>query len=279
MGPWGRDQIVGHYQAKPTAWPDPVKQVVRALTQEVHQASRRGERVPFNGLGYQLTAFDVSQRTVPDEAPLLHLHFRPTDYFTMLATDQRLDARLMIGGQETTLRQEYAAQVDLRQRPVTAFATHFGVAVQIITADGLTLVTERGHTAVDAHVLFPSVAEGASRPVDGDDRQVPHPTRTAMRGLAEEWAVVVEPDKVHWVSFGANAVLCEYGLLGWVALKETWATLERRRAAGVPQDLWEAARVHAIPFQPQAIATFVAEHQPWSPFALATLYHTLLGHF
>lgn len=37
--------------------------------------------------------------------------------------------------------------------------------------------------------------------------------------------------------------------------------------------------MHAIPFDPPGVAAFVAEHRPWSPFALAALYHTLLAHF
>ena len=82
--------------------------------------------------------------------------------------------------------------------------------------------------------LFPTVADGASRPADGDDREVPHPTRTAIRVLAEEWAVTVNPGEIPWTSFGANAALCEYSVTGWVGAEETWEALEPRRAAGGP---------------------------------------------
>lgn len=149
----------------------------------------------------------------------------------------------------------------------------------MITADGLTLLTERGATAVDAFVFFPSVAEGASRPVDADDRHGPHPTRTAIRGIAEELGVEVKADRIYWTSLGVNTVLCEYGLIGWTTLDIDWEELQRRRQAGLPKDLWESTHIHAVPFSPPAVARFVSEHGPWSPFALVTLYHTLLAHF
>lgn len=123
------------------------------------------------------------------------------------------------------------------------------------------------------------MAEGSSRPVDANDRQIPHPTRTAIRGIAEELEIDVQAEDIHWISFGANTVLCEYGLIGWIRIAESWADLERRRQAGLPKDTWESARLYAVPMTPKALADFVRNHQPWSPFALVALFHTLLAHF
>lgn len=144
FGPWTTDQILCFYNAKPIDYPPAIKDRVRALTQEIQQRDRLGERVPFNGLGYQLESFDVSGRTATQEEPVLKLRFHPTDYFAMLATDHDLDSPLVIRGQGTTLRREFAQGTDLRIRPVTAFATHFGVAIQVITSDGLMIISERG---------------------------------------------------------------------------------------------------------------------------------------
>jgi hypothetical protein len=279
MAPWAPSQIVCRYNPTPVPLVEPVQQCLEELKRELGRRSETGERVPFNGLGYKLESFDVSQRMVPDELALLYLTFRPTDYFTMLATDHRLDDPIVVDGAPTTLRETYAKDVDLRIHPVDEFATHFGVAIQIVTSDNLMIISERGNTAVDAGVFFPSVAEGGSRPVDGDDRQVPHPNRIAVRGIYEELAVEVLTDEINWVSFGANAVLCEYGMIGWVRTQLSWEQILERREAGLPKDLWESTRLHAVPFGPKPVARFVGTHGPWSPFALVAIYHTLLAEF
>jgi len=279
MAPWNMDQILCRYNPNPLPVPEPIRNRISELAHQLQSLAQDGRRIPFNGLGYKLESFDVSQRTVPEELPLLHLNFRPTDYFTMLATDHALDEPMVIDGQQTTLRQAYAKDVDLRVHPVDQFATHFGVAIQVVTSDNLMIVSERGDTAVDANVLFPSVAESGSRPVDGDDRQVPHPNRTATRGIYEELAIELSPNDINWISFGANAVLCEYGMIGWVRLKIPWQQVLVRREAGLPKDTWESARLHAIPFSPTSVARFMATNGPWSPFAIVAIYHTLLVEF
>jgi hypothetical protein len=197
----------------------------------------------------------------------------------MLITDHALDDPITIDGVQTTLRSAYAQQVNLRQRPVTEFATHFGVAIQVVTGDGLMLISDRGDTAVDAHVLFPSVAEGSSRPVDANDHQIPHPNRTAVRGIYEELAIDINADDIEWISFGANAVLCEYGLIGWIEIGLSFDDLLTRRQTGLPKDIWESDYLYGIPFNPHDSAEFVAKHGPWSPFGLVALYHTLLARF
>ncbi|MDQ0286805.1 hypothetical protein J2Z49_001922 [Desulfofundulus luciae] len=105
--------------------------------------------------------------------------------------------------------------------PVPEFATHFGVGIMVVTADGKIIFCERGPTAVDAFVFFPSVAEGSSRPVDAGPNGGPDPYRTAVRGLAEELDLEISPDHVKSLSFGANAVLCEYALCGVVYVEQT----------------------------------------------------------
>lgn len=164
---------------------------------DVKRREAKGETVPFNGLGYQLEKFFVGRRTGLDEQPILTLHFRPTDYFSMLVTDNTLDEPIIVNNTKTTLRERYAHSVDLAYNPVPEFATHFGVGLMVITADNKIIFSERGPTAVDAFAFFPSVAEGASRPVDAGQNGAPDPYRTAVRGIPEELGIEVSADHIH----------------------------------------------------------------------------------
>jgi hypothetical protein len=89
----------------------------------------------------------------------------------------------------------------------------------------------------------------------------------------------VSPEAIRFLSFGANAVLCEYGLVGVAYVRETANQLQRLRATGIPKDKWENQRLHFVPWTPEAVADFIASHGPWSPFAVVTVFHALYDRF
>jgi hypothetical protein len=76
----------------------------------------------------------------------------------MLITDQRLDVPMTSKGRTFTLRERYAADVDFRLASVAQLATHWGIGLTVITADGKLLMAEKGNTAVDPHVYCMSSA-------------------------------------------------------------------------------------------------------------------------
>jgi hypothetical protein len=234
--------------------------------------------VPYDSDDFKLLRFHVSSRTHGYEEPRLVLHFGPTTYFRMLATDQRLDVPLTSGGRTYTLRERYAPDVDLRVRPVPELATHWGVGLSVVTADGLLLVSERGNTAVDPQVFFPSVAEGTTRMMDGDPASgAPRPLSTAMRGMTEELGISLEADELTWLSFGANSYLCEYALIGLVRTASSFAEIEDRRSVGAAKDHWETRRLHGVEFTPSAVAAFCAQPaRPFSAFGLIAIVHALM---
>ncbi len=279
FGPWERDDVRSSFRPAAPSLHPLIQERYNEIQCRAEEVNSRGEGGPFNGLGYKLESFWVGDRDRMTESPRLHLAFRPTDYFSMLASDQSLDVPLVHQGQKTTMRQEFASRVDLFTRPVPELATHFGIALQIVTKDGYTVFSERGKTAVDSHVFFPSVAEGCSRPADADDRQAPDVYRTAVRGVLEELGIEINRDSVEWISFGANAVLCEYGLIGTVEVDCTVDDLHRIREIGTPKDKWESAHLHTVRWEPKEVARFVAGHGLWSPFALVTVAHALISGF
>jgi hypothetical protein len=273
------ENIKIHYNPNPLKKPPEIKSLYEQKIKEIKRLEIKGEPVPFNGLGYQLEKFFVGHRTGQNEEPSLHLSFRPTDYFMMLVTDAMLDEPIIVNNAKTTLRKRYAERIDLAYSPVPEFATHFGVGIMVITADGKIIFSERGPTAVDAFVFFPSVAEGCSRPVDAGYNSGPDPYRTAVRGLAEELGLEISPDQVKFLSFGANAVLYEYALCGAVYVDQTEGEILKTRSLGIPKDKWENQKLHFVPFKPEAVAEFITKNKPWSPFAIACAIHALFDRF
>ena len=280
FGPYHPDDVKTVYNKSPIPMPAAVEKRYEEAKRDVKRRESKGESVPFNGLGYQLERFSTVGRAGDEERPVLTMAFRPTDYFRMLVTDQRLDDEIIIDGQVTTLRRHYAQRTDLKVAPVPEFATHFGVGLAIVTRDQRLVISERGHTAVDSFVLFPSVAEGSSRPVDGGDKGGADPYRTAVRGVAEEMGIEVSRDDVRFLSFGVNVHLCEYALLGVVEVPQSEREILEIRSLGIPKDQWENRRLHFVDFNPKAVAGFATtSNLRWSPFAVATFIHALVdGH-
>lgn len=278
-GPYRPEDIESYFHPGDPGYPAEVDQVLASLKADIAQRSTLGEDVPFDSPAFKLSRFHVSSRTAREE-PRLVLHFEPTTYFHMLATDQRLDVADTWGGRTYTLRERYAAEVNLRAHPVQQFATHWGIGLAAITADGLLLIPERGNTAVDPHVIFPSVAESANRDFDSDASGAPDHFTVAARGTEEELGVTLEPDDLTWLSFGANSYLCEYGLIGRADLRATFSEIEQRRAVGAAKDSWETSRLHVVPFSPEAAAAFLAvPGRRVSAFGLVAFTHALMSEF
>ena len=278
-GPYRPEDIESHYHLAGPTYPPEVERTVANIHDDVAERGGRGEEVPFDSPAFKLTRFHVSSRTRREE-PRLVLHFAPTTYFHMLATDQRLDVPDTWGGRTYTLREKYAASIDLRVAPAAEFATHWGVGLAVVTSDGFLLASERGDTAVDPHVIFPSVAESANRDVDSNSEGAPNHLNIAARGVEEELGVEMDPAELTWLSFGANSYLCEYGLIGRVNTKHTAAEIEQRRSIGAAKDSWETTVLHAVEFNPVAVATFLAEPgRRVSAFALVSFAHALMSEF
>jgi hypothetical protein len=279
-GPFRQDAIESHFHPGEPNYPAEVDRTLAELSADISARNARGEDVPFDSKDFKLLRFHVSSRTEGLEEPRLVLHFGPTTFFRMLATDARLDVPLTEGGRTTTLRESYAASVDLRRHAVPELATHWGVGLSIVTQDRYLLLSERGNTAVDPDVFFPSVAEGASRAKDSDATGAPDHFNIAKRGLAEEVGIPLAPTELTWLSFGANSYLCEFALIGRIDTRFTLEEILRRRSVGTPKDKWETKRLHAVEIAPGDIVAFLSSpERRFSPFALIAVVHTLIREF
>ncbi|HYB00360.1 MAG TPA: hypothetical protein VED37_09095 [Ktedonobacteraceae bacterium] len=88
----------------------------------------------------------------------LDLWFRPSDYYTFLATNMSL--------KDPALQERYLSDVDWPEA-VPYFSHSFGVSFAVVTSDGYPVFTQRGkNIGTRPRVYDTSVIEGLSRPLD-----------------------------------------------------------------------------------------------------------------
>lgn len=265
-GPWSPEQVVCDYSDQAIHLEPAVRQRVQTLMGNEHNPF-------FNGLGYRLDEFVLPS----DDDKTLRLSLRPTDYFTMLCTDNALDEPITIANKKTTLREHYMVDDDMRIRPPRGIASFAGFTLQLVTGDNKAVLSRRGATATSAHTMFTSLGESCSRPEDELIPGVPDITHAAVRGLYEEYAIYVHESAIEWVAFGANHIFGEYNLLGLVQLDLTSVEFVRYLKAG--EDSWEREESHLVTFNPEQVVQFMNANCPWTTLGVATIYEALLARF
>lgn len=240
-----------------------------ALEQEVNKAE--GGAYQWNGERYNLARFAIS-RDPAHEDMTLGLWFRPSDYYTFLATSTGL--------QESALREKYLADAEWDEA-IPLFAHSFSVLLTVITSDGYAILVRRGKgLGCRPNVYDTSMAEGLSRSLDRSATgQAPDIYRCAVRGLSEELGLNApddySPANIHFLSFAVDTEYCMYGLFGMVRIQRSLEEMRARKRHGI-QDKWENREVYYLPFTPEEVCMFVSEREPFSPGGLVCLYHTLV---
>lgn len=279
VGPYKNEHIECYYNPHSQTLPEELQRDYERLATDLRKRKRAGEDVPYNSDVFKLTKFHVSSRTDNMEEPKLILHFAPVTYYEMLATDQRLDVPITQRGVTMTTRERYVISSDLRLGPIAEISSFWSIGLSIVTADGFMLIAERGATAVDRNAFGPAVAEGVSRIKDSTARGAPDNFMAARRGLEEELGIPLQPSELTWLSFGANSVVCEYALIGYVRSPFSLNEITRRRSFGA-KDAWETKTLHSVDFNPQAVAEFCGEaSRRFTPFGLAAIIFTLMHEF
>jgi hypothetical protein len=278
FGPYRHENIRCFFSPEEPTYPEDVERIYQGLCKELQPRLVLGHNVPFDGPAFKLVRFDASVRVGEAEEPGLVLHFAPTSYYRMLATDARLDVEYVDDGVRQTLRRKYAGDVDLRIKPVPELANYWNLGLSVVTSDRFLLVSERGPTAMDPDVFGPAVAEGVSRAKDSTASGAPDNLSAARRGMEEELGIPLDASELTWLSFGASSKDCEYVLIGCVFSRFSLDEVRRRRSVGV-KDAWENKELHAVEFDPQAVAEFCSHGQRFSPYALACIVHTLIYEF
>ncbi len=264
--------IRSHYI--PFAQELPEELQTRRVRVQQEQEQKRAQGLPYfwNGEIYALDRFVIG-RDPAHEDMTLDLWFRPSDYYTFLATNMSL--------KEPELREKYLADVDWNEA-IPYFSNSFGVSLAIITSDGYTVFTQRGKSVgTRPKVYDTSIIEGLSRPIDrGTTSEAPDVYRCACRGLAEELGLHESIDfsvaDITFLSFGVDTRYALRGLTGMVKINRSIDKLLSRWDNGV-RDKFENHKLFPVPFTPKDVVSFAYTHQPFAPGP--TLYNALVHEF
>ena len=238
------------------------------------QEQKREQGLPsfWNGQIYALDRFVIG-REPANEDMTLDLWFRPSDYFTFLATNMSLH--------EPEMREKYLADVDWSET-IPYFSNSFGVSLTIVTSDGYTVFTQRGKSVgTRPRVYDTSVIEGLSRPVDRSTAgEAPDVYRCACRGLAEELGLYEPVDfnaaDILFLGFGVDTRYALRGLNGIVKIKQSIDKLLQRWDNGA-RDKFENYKLFPVPFTPREVISFAYSHLPFAPGP--TVYNALVHEF
>ena len=264
--------IHSHYIPFVDELPDDLRARRERVQQE--QAQKKAQGLPsfWNGEIYTLDRFVIG-REPAHENMTLDLWFRPSDYYTFLATNMSL--------KEPVLREKYLPDTDWYE-PVPHFSHSFGVSLAVITSDGYALFTRRGKNVGSRPGVYDTgIVEGLSRPIDrGTHGEAPDVYRCACRGLAEELGLREALDfsisDIIFLSFGVDTRYALRGLTGMVKVKCSKDKLLSRWDNGV-KDKFENQELLPISFTPQEVVSFAYTHQPFAPGP--TLYYALVHAF
>jgi hypothetical protein len=242
------------------------------VQQEQEQKKELGLPFFWNGKIYEVDRFVIG-REATNEDMTLDLWFRPSDYYTFLATNMCL--------KEPELREKYLSDVDWFET-IPHFSHSFGVSLAVITSDGYAVFSQRGkHVGTRPRTYETGVVEGLSRPVDrSTNGEAPDLYRCACRGLAEELGLHEPVDfsvaDILFLSFGVDTRYALRGLTGMVRVKTTMERLMFRWNNGV-RDKFENQQLFPVPFTPKDVISFAYTHQPFAPGP--TLYYALVHEF
>lgn len=254
--------------------PEEIQERKKLIAREQEERKQQGDSHAWNGERYNLAKFNIS-RDPANEDMTLGLWFRPSDYYTFLATSAI--------AQDPQLREKYLADAEWDEA-LPLFAHSFSVLLTLLTSDGHTILVQRGRSlGCRPNVFDVSLAEGLSRPVDRSTAsQAPDIHRCAIRGLTEELGLRVSidysPSDILFTSFAVDTEFCMWGLFGLVKLQRRAEEVLENLRRNV-RDRFEHRRVFSVPFTPEEVCEFIFSHEPFSPGGLVCLYHALVHEF
>lgn len=262
------------YDARPVQFFEEIEQTREHIKREQADLERGEKLIQWNGEIYHLATYQLSRDPIHEQMKL-HLWFRPTDYFTVLAKNRCLKDR--------TFREKHITGYDW-DIPFPSLPIPFGIGLSLVTSDGYILFAQReGNLGVRPSYFMTSVEEGLSRPLDrGTSSDAPDVYRCACRGLAEELGLIENTDfslsDIRFLGLGLDTEYYMCGLRGFMKVTKTARDIINNWQLGV-KDKMENKKLVAIPFTPKDVCDFVFSRGPWGGGALMGIYHTLVHEF
>ncbi len=265
------ENITTHYVSSVEDLPEELKQRKKKIAQEQQERKEQGLPFAWNGDTYNLDRFVIGREPVHEEMTL-DLWFRPSDYYTFLATNKSLD--------DPSIRAKYLKEPNWYE-PIPLFSHSFGIALVVVTKDGYCLPTQRSpYQAIQANIYSTAaMVESLSRPVDKrTDSFAPDLYRCACRGLSEELGLIEHvdffPRDVLFLNFGVNTANALWALRGMVRVQRTCQEILDKWSKGV-KDKLENQKLYPLPFAPDDYMQFITEHK----MVGESLYYALVHEF
>ncbi len=265
------ENITTHYIPSVEELPEEFQRRKEKIAQEQQERKEQGLPFAWNGDIYNLARFVIGREPVHEEMTL-DLWFRPSDYYTFLATNKSLD--------DPSIRMKYLKEPNWYE-PIPFFSNSFGIALVVVTKDRYCLLTQRSpYQAIQANIYSAAaVVESLSRPVDKrTDSFAPNLYRCACRGLSEELGLIEHvdffPKDVLFLNFGVNTTNALWALRGVVRVQRTCQEILDKWSKGV-KDKIENQKLYPLPFTPENYIQFITEHQ----MVGESLYYALVHEF
>ena len=265
------ENITTHYIPTPEELPEELQKRREEIAQEQQKRKEQGLPFAWNGSTYNLDHFVMGREPIHEEMTL-GLWFRPSDYYTFLATNKSLD--------DPSIRMKYLKEPNWYE-PIPFFSHSFGIALVIVTKDGYCLPAQRSpYQAIHANLFSAAtVVESLIRPVDKrTDSFAPDLYRCACRGLSEELGLIEHvdyfPRDVLFLNFGVNTTNALWAFRGMVKVQRTCQDVLEKWSKGV-KDKLETQRLFPLPFTPQEYIQFITKHK----IAGESLYYALVHEF
>ena len=265
------EHITTHYVSSVEELPEELQKRKEKIAQEQQERKEQGLPFAWNGATYNLARFVIGREPVHEEMTL-DLWFRPSDYYTFLATNKSLD--------DPSIRTKYLKEPNWYE-PIPFFSNSFGVALVVVTKDGYCLLTQRSpYQAIQANLYSAAaVVESLSRPVDKrTDSFAPDLYRCACRGLSEELGLIEQvdffPKDILFLNFGVNTTNALWALRGMIRVQRTCQEILDKWSKGV-KDKLENQKLYPLPFTPDDYIQFITEHK----MVGESLYYALVHEF
>jgi len=271
-GEYAPQTVITHYEGHELELPEDLAKRKKEIKEQEEAKEKQGKSFLWNGSRYFLDKF-VINRTDRYENLSLHLWFRPTDFYTFLATNISLD--------DKELREKYLQNIDWETTAPKYFSNDFALYLLIITSDEYVILPKRSESVgVYKNTYTTSLTEGVSRTLDrGTTSLAPDIYRCAIRGIGEELGVTDIPvSEITLLSFGVNTRYVQWSMLGFAKVNKTVEEIIEFRSRGV-RDKWENSEFNIVKFTLHDIVKYVFTHEPWAPGALANIYQVLVHEF
>jgi hypothetical protein len=273
------------YDDTPIPLPKEFETIKNHISSEEERKRRAGDFYQWPGPTYALRRYSTG-RSGDHEEHEINIWLGPSDWFTSLATNRRLDSDYAFNEktvQRVSLREKYFSDYDWsnpRPQPLAPFSNVLGIVVALVTSDQRLVIVRRPQDIGGLQGVFNiAINEGVHPYLDkADDGVTPNVYRAVIRGAVEELGVEITPDDIDLFGFGVDVSVHEWAFLGVAHCIDTYSQLLNRRRMLAP-DKWESIKLTAVPFDPQSVVKFVLEHQPWSPGALCCIYYALVREY